>query len=212
MKLVDILAMELKEWPEGVEQLTQSQVDNELYQSFPEDHPMGAHSLAPKVELKTHHAERDPYPVVTREEWRDAVDALYPPLAIQAEWHGEGQPPIGIYVQIHNKTCRGVVEGAESFIGTNCKVLSTFVNVNGYEMVAVEDAAGACMCFRADMCGPVRTPEQIAAEEREKAILQMAYDCGDWWRSETNTTCLPPIFAAAYDAGYRKFEIVEGEE
>lgn len=31
MKLIDILARELKEWPEGVEKIDQSNVDGELY-------------------------------------------------------------------------------------------------------------------------------------------------------------------------------------
>lgn len=44
---------------------------------------------------------------------------------------------------------------------------------------------------------PIRTPEQIAAEEREKAIEQMKLDAG--WR--VKGSC---VFTFLYDAGYRK--------
>ena len=114
-------------------------------------------------------------------------------------WTGEGLPPVGIDVEIHNKSGRGVVEGAESFIGTTCKVLAAFINMNGFEMVSVEDSGGSCMCFRADMCGPVRTPKQIAAEAREQAIKDLM-KIDDVYYEQA---------AAIYDRGYRKFEIVE---
>lgn len=124
-----------------------------------------------------------------------------------AEWSGEGLPTVGIDVEIHNKTCRGVVEGAESFIGTNCKVLATFVNVNGYEMVAVEDTAGACMCFRADMCGPVRTPEQIAAEERSRevdAAFNLVNETTQVPGEIVRQNILRRAVEAMINAGYRK--------
>ena len=121
-------------------------------------------------------------------------------------WNGEGLPPVGIDVEIHNKSGRGVVEGAESFIGTTCKVLATFINMNGFEIVAVEDSGGSCMCFRADMCVPVRTPERIAKAARSKACdamygIMSSPPVRDGNRSD--------MAEALYDAGYRLFEIVE---
>lgn len=126
----------------------------------------------------------------------------YPITAIEPTWTGEGLPPAGIDVEIHNKSGRGVVEGAESFIGTTCKVLAAFVNMNGFEMVSVEDSGGSCMCFRADMCGPVRTPEQIAAEVRQLVIDELVQLMR---RSSGNESAA----AKMYDAGYRKFEILD---
>lgn len=166
MKLVDILAVELKSWPEGVSVLSQLRHNGAIINGRGYD---GREWARLQIADDTPPAGV----LVTEAQWQDAVDALYPKLSVPEEWTGEGLPPVGIDVEIHNKTCRSVVDGAESFIGTNCKVLATFVNVNGYEMVAVEDTAGACMCFRADMCGPVRTPEQIAAEEREAEVKEM---------------------------------------
>lgn len=61
---------------------------------------------------------------------------------------------------------------------------------------------GACGCFR-----PIRTPEQIAAEERKKAIDRMAADCPHPMAPAMRDS----VFAELYDAGYRKFEIVDGE-
>jgi hypothetical protein len=127
-------------------------------------------------------------------------------------WTGEGLPPVGIDVEIHNKSGRGVVEGAESFIGTTCKVLATFVNMNGYEMVSVEDSGGSCMCFRADTCGPIRTPEQIAAKVRDKAAEEL-YLTINWASTAYEWANLSSgrreDYFKAIDAGYRKFEIVE---
>lgn len=44
---------------------------------------------------------------------------------------------------------------------------------------------------------PIRTPEQIAAEEREKAIEEMRAALPDWAAPEN-------ICPMLYDAGYRK--------
>jgi hypothetical protein len=54
---------------------------------------------------------------------------------------------------------------------------------------------------------PICTPEQIAAEKRDKAIAAMEADIAAWGlTSDYNGMC-----QAMYDAGYRKFEIVEEE-
>lgn len=205
MKLVDILARELKVWPDQYYQIYQDSGGNLI-------------GTLSNNDLEDCDSEDLPYDPVTiawdgisaivgRSEWQAAVDVLYPKQAVTEEWTGEGQPPVGIDVEIHNKPCRGVVEGAESFIGTNCKVLAVFANVNGYEMVAVEDTAGACMCFRVDMCGPVRTPEQIAAEERETELNRMVATVSMLDKGWARKVC-----AGLYDAGYRKFEIVDAKE
>ena len=114
-------------------------------------------------------------------------------------WTGEGLPPIGIDVEIHNKTGLSVVEGAEGFIGSKCTVMATFTNMHGYEIVSVEDDSGSCMCFRAHMCFPVRTPEQVAADERKveiDAMYRIFY--------EAPGLASQGGIAALYDAGYRK--------
>lgn len=64
MKLVEILARELKEWPENINELTQSRFDNEVYIND-ED----GTSLQPNVFLSDHHNEGKCYPAVTRDQW-----------------------------------------------------------------------------------------------------------------------------------------------
>lgn len=75
-----------------------------------------------------------------------AIDAL--------ERVGKGLTPVGVKVEIN---------------GAICTVVASFTNMHGYELVSVEDSEGQCMCFRADMCSPIRTAEQLEAEERVKA-------------------------------------------
>jgi hypothetical protein len=192
MKLIDILARELKEWPEGVEQLTQSQVDNELYQSFPEDHPMGAHSLAPKVDLETHHSERDPYPVVTRAEWQVAVDAVNEPKV--TEWNGEELPPVGTVCEFMKHSSPPSPEGQWA-VGDIRYVSDCTVIIGGDKCEHVHHPRNCS--FR-----PIRTPEQIAAEERLKAIDEMAAVYKSNYEGHVKDGC-----QALYDAGYRKTDV-----
>jgi hypothetical protein len=57
--------------------------------------------------------------------------------------------------------------------------------------------------LRDDLYRPIRTPEQIAAEQREKVVQEMVNDCPYPGSATTAIDCL-----ALYKAGYRKFEIV----
>jgi hypothetical protein len=47
-----------------------------------------------------------------------------------------------------------------------------------------------------------KRPEQIAAGERERIILQMALESG--WHVGVGHEEIPPYFGILYDAGYRK--------
>lgn len=131
-------------------------------------------------------------------------------------WNGEGLPPVGAVCEFAGGThCpedpfdKDLKEGMKVTIIAHFKcgdftlAAFTFDPENPDRgMVQVEQANFGC--FR-----PIRTPEQIAAEEREKAIRQMIDD----------TNILTGIMrdrrimaGQLYDAGYRKFEIVENEE
>lgn len=105
----------------------------------------------------------------------------------QADWTGEGLPPVGTVCDWQASTQH---EWKRVTV-----IAYNGIDVWLHPVGIVGNPAG----FR-----PIRTPEQIAAEEREKGILQMAHDCGDWWRAETDTKCLPPVFGAMWKAGYRK--------
>lgn len=117
-------------------------------------------------------------------------------------WNGEGLPPVGT-------ACEYRVNSGPWY---SCAIGYLFSDEGGeyailkcphlnYEQIAKIGSDLGSVSFR-----PIRTPEQIAAEEREMAIQAMCehgVDAGD-----------DTIYCTArslYDAGYRKFEIVEGE-
>lgn len=97
-------------------------------------------------------------------------------------WNGQGLPPVGIDIE--------VMHGIYGWIGARVVGYdgeATIIRTNdGYAGVYPHE-------FR-----QIRTPEQIAAEEREKAIQQMVKDARPMNRRE--------VCADLYDAGYRKQE------
>lgn len=121
------------------------------------------------------------------------------------QWNGEGLPPVGVECEF-----RSGLDKSNGWIwrplledGIKVTVIAHYSPCNDGELVAVfkygDDERGrqtdqaVAGCFR-----PIRTPEQIAAEEREKAVRDMLL-------------CLKLPLAEAtaydlYDAGYRKQE------
>ena len=91
------------------------------------------------------------------------------------QWSGpqDGLPPVGIQVEIRNTKNRDCSPGSEDLFGKSVAVMASFRNMHDYEIVAVEGDDGGCYCFRADMCFPVRSTEQLAAEQRETAIREI---------------------------------------
>lgn len=89
--LVQILAEELKEWPKGVEVVTQSCVDGEIYDSVG-DYYVG---LKPKVFLEEH-SEEVKYPQVTRAQWEEERAKLSKQKANKDGWirHRGGKCPV----------------------------------------------------------------------------------------------------------------------
>lgn len=111
------------------------------------------------------------------------------------DWDGNGLPSVGLEVITDHS-------------GRTFKVkILAYAQKNGKTAVMVEEVEsgyneGCLFAWMAHMCNfrPVRTPEQIAAEKREKAIEELRANApGIAWKSA----------AAIYDAGYRKFEIFE---
>lgn len=102
----------------------------------------------------------------------------------KVEWDGQGLPPVGI-------TCESWRSGVRRIV----KILG---HVDEYIFVREDDGRKILLSigdgreFR-----PRRTPEQIAAEEREKAIEEMCF------AEETLTV---KQAKALYDAGYRRQE------
>jgi len=108
-----------------------------------------------------------------------------------APWGGEGLPPVGTVCEWHGANS----DGPDGWVYTESKVIA-YTEDNLF-VVMRKDGCWPVV-ERVDNCGfrPIKTPEQIAAEERETAIMQMQRD--------TCTSTCYDIFADLYDAGYRK--------
>lgn len=184
MKLVDILARELEAWPEHMSTLVQWSDG-----TVPEATGI---STNPRFSIS---CDAGKPVVVTRPEWQAAVDSLYPPLAIQEEWNGEGLPPVGLAVEWHSDTNTGWQEIAVLAYHGN----DAWIQPKGKPSIIVVNPAG----FR-----PIRTPEQIAAEECDKAVKAMLAE----FEHTGSLTSHYEACEVLHKAGYRKFEIVEGEK
>lgn len=169
MKMIDVLAFAMKEWPESTSVFI-----------FGDE-------------------------TCTREQWQEAVNAR--DLA-KAEWSGEGLPPVGTVCEFRIPEEFDGVSPWRPELRQGNRVEIIYRYDTGVSEVAVfkfDVAVGFLVeqasagCFR-----PIRTPEQIAADEREKSILDMA------------RSMMTGLVAAGdqefkraeklYDAGYRKQE------
>jgi hypothetical protein len=99
-------------------------------------------------------------------------------------WNGTGLPPVGT-----------VCEGRGRLDGEWREVVVLAHRI-GRAVVSFTDHERLQWC-ESDELRPIRTPEQVAAEEREKAIHEMAKIVG--WTPTNIDSC-----AKLYDAGYRK--------
>lgn len=188
MKLVDILALELKEWPEGVSGIEQDRRGSCLYQYT-------GPAISAYVESVADDADSA---VVTRAQWQAAVDALKAEKVV--EWNGEGLPPVGAVCE--NQFPPSGWKKVK--IIAHDEVKAVFRLDDGYQESYFGGSVGD---FRL-----IRTPEQIAAEERDREIADLYFTIN--WNEGRETW---PIissgrkadYAKAIDAGYRKFEIVD---
>lgn len=176
MKLIDILARELKEWPEGM-----SETVGQGHTGFLHGYAGNGHPNAQTTRTRFPLCEDYSREKVTRAEWQAAVDALN-----KAAWNGEGLPPVGAEFER-----RFVDEESSSWAWG-------LVLAYGKRRIFYVDRTGdewahalADLEFR-----PVRTPEQIAEAAKQETIAQLIADTG----GELG----PSGAALLYDAGYRK--------
>lgn len=252
MKLVDILARELKAWPNNFDYVLQQ--------------PLGkVFGVAPDQMatcfLVTDKASDWLTARVTRSEWQAAVDALNAPKSevlevdwskapedathagvfngkfscwyrfdgdlvwrymsgisgawervaqnqpisiltvrpIKPEWSEDGLPNVGTKCVVHRGS-HGLHADADKFIGPVVTITARFKSARGIEMACVDSGGdGGCHVFRADMCFHLPTEEEIAAEERKKAIQSMRDEIG-YLRPQLG----PCPVEKLYDANYRK--------
>ena len=125
------------------------------------------------------------------------------PDAIVKVWDGEGLPPVGTVCEFAGFNPEETMP-TDPRVGDQVTVIAHFMS-GSFEVAAftfyappefeyLQVAQGAYGCFR-----PVRTPEQIAADERAANIEAMRADIG--WKAPYLGPC--PV-ALLYDAGYRK--------
>jgi hypothetical protein len=146
-----------------------------------------AQTLTPVRSLDTEHFEHPKTAPVSK-----AIDV---PV-----WDGTGLPPVGTVCEFAGFNPEETMP-TDPRAGDQVTVIAHFMSGSfevaafifyappGFEYFQV--AQGAYGCFR-----PIRTPEQIAAEEREKAIGDM--------EKTTNWQITQSSSRALYDAGYRK--------
>ena len=191
MKLVDILARELKEWPD-CEEIFQD-YDGELrYMGNPvstRSHcfvEMCDDLIRPKygVNIKG----------ITQPQWKEARDALL--KADAKEWNGEGIPPVGAVCEILGTVGQELSKQEFSWVQVEIIAHTCF---GGAPIAVGRDLSRATLGWGiASSFRPIRTPEQIAAEEREKLIDELAI--------ATNYVADRHACEAVIDANYRKQE------
>lgn len=189
MKLVDILARELKVWPEGCSHIVQDHDG----QCWPSAGDISASKIVYGKEWSTDDdgvlefyseiASDFGSAKVTRAEWQAAVDALNAPKVV--EWDGVGDPPA--MSKIEYKSVGGTWKKGV-FVG----------RVYG-KIVAGCDETEVVGWLPLDEMRPIRTAEQVAAEERNKVIREMVAEVTEEPRARHFAFC-----EALYDAGYRK--------
>ena len=133
---------------------------------------------------------------VSRAEWQAAVDALNAPKVV--EWDGSGLPPVGSVVDTDhkNKELRVKILAYGAHHGGESCALAADMS-HGREGKMFGWMSGQCN-FR-----PVRTAEQVAAEERKSEILEMidtfGTDTAIWGRDAVMEIC-----GHLWESGYRK--------
>lgn len=188
MKLVDILAREMKVWPQRLGDTVGQGNSGYLHGYAGEGHPNCATTIgtATYSMCDDYRSEK-----VTREQWQAAVEALNPPA-----WNGEGMPPIGT-----------VCLTADKGLTFRVKILAyALLSDGGTAVMCSNDESGSdrgeLHAWIAEACifRIIRTAEQIAADDREAECKQLCIDAG----SPELTPGQMQTAYRLYDAGYRK--------
>lgn len=178
MRLVELLARELDEWPEGAKRASQDKDKEIRFDTSWND--FYVETLADDAGSGFGDGV-----VVTRQEWA----AARAKMEEKTEWSGEGLPPVGTVCEAwHNGSAQGVVE--VRYAG-DCMVLWN-----------VKHEHEQCSVAKNYWFRPVRTPEQIAAQERERALD----DIYRIIRTVERPGNKADMAEALYAAGYRKQE------
>lgn len=132
MKLVQLLAKELKEWPEGVTHLTQSEVDNEIYNALEGNSEGALDYLDHRFDTSSRHSER-PYPIVSREQWQAEREKMNKPKWIR---HRGSWMPVGAATIVEVRLRCGDIQKHEAceFLWRH-KDCDSAVNIMAYRVI-----------------------------------------------------------------------------
>lgn len=130
-----------------------------------------------------------------------SLPADTPHATVRPTWNGpqDGLPPVGVKVTIENPQGYNLVCDETEWLGPEVKVVHTYRNPFCVDLVVVERDDGAAQVFRASMCRPIQTAEQLTAEEREKwaeALFDRLYPCYGW---RNVTDVIRDRYRAEYD-------------
>lgn len=129
------------------------------------------------------------------------------------DWNGTGLPPVGTICEVMGG---GLLSSA--FDWEPCTILLINAGAEGKPQVCTRDFRGDLAIYYPDVDSvyfrPTRTPEQIAADERKKAIDEMVslIKYAHFSLIDTNLSPVEKANAYAnelYEAGYRKQETPE---
>ena len=222
-KLVDILARELEVWPDNnlsdaAASFVAQDSDGMIVTLDPEE--TASASQFNRTEWSRGHwtggdllfevADDHQAAIITHAQWQAAVDALKaqsPTLHLQQvgritrvpSWVGSQDelPPAGTiceYKHVHE--------------WQRVEVFAVKPNHNGSETALFTYENGTwCGCAEPSFFRPIRTPEQIAAEERETELNRMVATVSMLDKGWARKVC-----AGLYDAGYRKLEITDDSD
>lgn len=213
-KLLDILVRELKVWPEGIKSLALN--INRLMDeaNYPVD--LNISTLG----FDGHLSER-----VTHPQWQAAVDALKADEcahdyanklgcpecgeAFKVEWNGEGVPPAGAVCEYLT------IDKGEFWCKATVKYIGEHLLIVGYQHPTDGDQE-SCMNHKCKegpgietRLRPIRTPEQVAADNRLHEIRNALTAIRGGQSSPNDLVLGNSIVAtveAMIDAGYRKRE------
>jgi hypothetical protein len=113
-------------------------------------------------------------------------------IARPAVWTGEGLPPVGVLIEMKHKNA--TAEWARPDFHEE-----QLAWVGRDHFVTIDEKFGTLSDY---LFRPIRTPDQIAAEERENAIQDMLQISLDSVKAGNPSGY--SSLAAVYDAGYRK--------
>lgn len=120
-------------------------------------------------------------------DWNDRFETL---IERPGVWNGEGLPPAGSEVEIDHSCAGGGISKVTIIAHIRARMLDCAVYQKGDEVSYASRGA-----FK-----PIRTPEQIAAEERERGIVEM---CELFMRNKADAIRVVDCCERLYDAGCR---------